>query len=178
MFWREFYGSFTRVQGWVLAVLGVLLSLATFFWSDDTSIPIGWVATIATVLTILIVTLVEMSRALAVRVQNPLPRVLACLEPSPSTGDRRILLLEPSDLYGHDAVVSVYHARDDGFEVLVALGYVATVQQNGRIQVVIARQLPSDPGPDQVFDSRNATNLRRLLVRPGAPNAIMEQLND
>jgi hypothetical protein len=70
--------------------------------------------------------------------------------------EQLLLLLDPSDMFGFDAVVSVYRKNGD-FEEMVGIGRVRTIQENGFIQVTIEQ---TDPSADGEF----LTNLSELVI--------------
>jgi len=46
-------------------------------------------------------------------------------------------LLEASDLFAHKSMISLYYTDEDDFERLIGVGFVDSINNKGRIQVVI-----------------------------------------
>ena len=82
-----------------------------------------------------------------------------------------LLLLEPSDLFGFDASVSIYRRNAD-FEEMIGIGRVFTIQENGFIQITLDVIVPS---ADTAFltnlQAGNAQALSETLVRPTVPRS-------
>ena len=80
--------------------------------------------------------------------------------------------MEPSELYGFDGLVSIYHHRRLGgadapaFERHIGVGRVSNVQENLLIQVTVLR---FDPGQDALWDrvrQQDAAALSDIRVKP------------
>lgn len=82
------------------------------------------------------------------------------------------LLLEPSPMFGHESLVSIFYKEGD-FEVLVGSGFILTVQENGLIQVLVTDNFYEQ---DEDFWSKVCGNdhqiLSKLLVKPSIPRVI------
>ncbi len=99
-----------------------------------------------------------------------LPRVLYARPGPPGTGgvSTVLLLLEPSELFGHNSVVSIYHVDPSDFEELIGVGYVRNVQEDRKVQVVFECKPPhADTGSK--LSSNDAILLKRVRVKPSAP---------
>ncbi len=172
MICKELYNSFIRVRGYVLALVGVVLTLLLFFVTPTTNIPVKWLVVFAIPLLLLLIVICDVAhRAMQDIV---LPKVKASQPPPPLYPDAvAILLLEKSNLFGQDSGVSVYFKEDD-FEVLVGWGYVLTVQQGGLIQVLIMQKVGQAQGSvwDQIKNNDGAV-LKKLLVRPSIPKIML-----
>lgn len=172
---RELYESFRRTGGWPLAFLSLLLSLVLFVVKADATIHLRVIVPFACAGIVCFIVSADLAIRMWRRAANQLPQVLAIVtQPVDGASSRHILLLEPSPLFGHGSMVSIYNLREDGFEVLVGLGHVATVQQDGRIQVLLVRELASPEEIARILDATNSGFRRRLLVKPSMPVGYWE----
>jgi len=105
-----------------------------------------------------------------------LPEVLR-VQISPRSSDRGspLLLLEPSILFSHDALVSIY-LLDDGFERLIGFGFVINVQEDDKIQIVITK--PMDQTTWERITNNDAKVLEQLRVKPNVPSRLLENFEN
>jgi hypothetical protein len=175
-FGRELYESFCRIRGVPIALVALVLGLVYFYFSGNQS-TIRLIIALPIFIGALIIlwTLLDLSLHLHKNATRHLPRVVqARTPPTIYPGAVAILLLEGSEVYGHESLVSVYY-RDDGFEVLIGIGFVLTRQDDGLIQVVISRQLEETYKDVWLKVCQNdATILPRLLVKPSLPKLFAE----
>ena len=169
--WSELYEAFRRIKGWVLGLVGVVLSVIAYEWAATTKISLRVLVPILLVTLIAFLTLADAFFE-ARRRRSQLPRVRRAIPPTALYADARaILLVEASDIFSHDAMVSVF-TRTNDFELLIGVGFVATVQENGLIQVCV---LPDDE--ESTLDTwqrilqNNKDELSQLLVKPSIPRA-------
>jgi hypothetical protein len=83
------------------------------------------------------------------------------------------LLLDKSELFGHDAVVSVYHVDGSDFEQLIGVGYVRNIQENGKIQVLVEEVIANGDLLNRLAHN-DAEVLGRIRVKPSAPHREMQ----
>lgn len=169
--------SFFAVQGPFIGVVGLVLSMASWLIPVNTtatvliativrwSVPLAFIVTLA--FSVLAKALISISQL------SQLPRVLHG-RPGPAhlDGERAtLLLLENSDLYGHDAVVSVYYIDGSEFEELIGVGYVRNIQVDGKIQILLDQVVNRDViGKLAIND---AAVLKRVRVKPSAPHGYV-----
>ncbi len=170
--------SFSQVHGYLIGLLGLAFSIVSWL------IPVNANSTVlvVTVLRWATPALVTVLLAVAVLIQtlssmrrvSQLPRVLhGRMGPASSDGGASaLLLLEKSDLYGHDVVVSVYYMDESDFEELVGVGYVRNIQVDGKIQVLL-NQVVANNGVVEKLTGNDAGVLKRLRVKPSAPHEYM-----
>lgn len=162
--------SFRATSGPVLSTLGLLAALVTWIFSRDTRLSIVWLVASLMIAAILIFTLVHAALVTYRAVGKHLPAVKLISKPPPSYRDVvAVILLEPSDLFALDSLVSIYQLQDQQYEVLVGLGRVLTVQENGLVQVGIQRILEHDSGLMDRLLQNDARVLTSILVKPSVP---------
>lgn len=170
------WSSFVATYGPVLAFLGLAISVAAWFVSGGAQVSVAWLVAVATASAIIIGCLMEAMLVAFRAAGRGLPGVRYVSSP-PSAFDSlsAILLLDPSDLFAPDAAVSVYQLREQEYEVLIGVGRVLTVQQNGLIQIGLTPV--GECGPD--FMARLLANdisvLRSLVVKPTVPTFVVQQ---
>jgi hypothetical protein len=166
---QELYDAFRRVNGYALSAIGVLVSLAGYAWLPDTRVSLRLLLPPGILCLVLILTLWD-ATVEANRRRARLPRVRRAIPPTPLYSDARaILLLDKSELFSQDAMVSVFSKSND-FEVYAGVGFVAVVQEDGLIQVCV--QMPRDDEDDVHGElwvrvmQNNVDELANLRVKP------------
>lgn len=166
--------SFCRASGPVLAVLGFLGTLGTWLFRPDAAIPMIWVVLAATAFVTVLATLLRATTTALGYAGKVLPRVRLVAHPSVIYSDvQAVLLLEPSDLFVGDSWVSVYLMQEQQYEVLIAIGRVLAVQQNGLIQVGIERAISPDAAIIEKLLGNDTRILANLIVKPNVPRYDM-----
>jgi hypothetical protein len=175
-FVRELYESFIRIRGVPVTFLSLLLGLVYFYSSSNTTavqlkVILPWVV----ILLLAVITLFDASYRLYSKASHQLPRVKQARKPPSAYADAvAVLLLEGSDIYGHESVVSIYYI-DEGFEVLIGIGFVLTRQDDGYIQVIVSNQIETAYKEVWQRVCKNDSNvLPKLLVKPSIPKLYTE----
>jgi hypothetical protein len=167
-FWRLLLKNAVSVQSIVLAVAAILIAL---FFKPDWSIPANWFFFSVICLAFLICLVSSMLFEVWPLLRRTPPKVRSAQQIIVQGQAQLLLLLEPSDLFGFDAFVSVYRKNED-FEEMVGLGRVQTIQENGFIQVTIEI---IDPAADVEFVENlragNVNALAQTLVKPTVPRS-------
>lgn len=170
------YDGFRRVQGFLIGVIGVVLTIAAWQIPSARAVPVAWVVPVGVVALLLIFTLWDAAyRAFSAAV-HPLPRVRGRVKATPIFGSAiAILLLEPSALFSHDTIVSVYYIDEDGFERLTGIGRVLNIQGDGKIQVGITYL---EPSLAETFEeaTKSPARLQRIIVKPNVPEPLLKSL--
>lgn len=174
-FTHHLYDSFLRINGWLIGGLALALSIAVFFFGPEAKVAIGWlVATIAASV-FLLALFADAAFAGWRASRRGLPEVRKALEPPANySGVARILIVDPSDLFGVDAIVSVY-AKEDEYERLIGIGRVLTIQTNGYLQIGISTLTEPDGDTARKLIANDAGFLKKLLVKPSAPSYLLQE---
>lgn len=165
--------SFTRLQSLILALVGIIASIVVWWAAPDVTVQIGWLWITLIVASVMIWLLIDVARRLLGRQARFLPIVVTSL-PSNGLTERPILILQPSELFGHGSLVTVFYVDDNGIELQVGSGYVVTIQTDRQIQVELTHWAAAHVG---VLDGIKATSrdvLKRLLVKPSVTQGSLE----
>lgn len=84
------------------------------------------------------------------------------------------MLLQPSDLFSHNTLVSFYLRSGDGFERFMGIGKVRHVQEDGKIQAEILDWEREDVLTR--LKANDITVLRRILVKPSVPDTYIDHV--
>jgi hypothetical protein len=152
-FWRLLLKKSLSVQTVLLAVAAIVIGL---FFKPDWSIPANVVFLGVIVAAFLLALVSSMLFEVWPLLRRAPPKVRSAQQIIVQGQEQLLLLLDPSDMFGFDAVVSVYRKNGD-FEEMVGIGRVRTIQENGFIQVTIEQ---TDPSADGEF----LTNLSELVI--------------
>jgi hypothetical protein len=166
--WELLWSSFQEVQTFWYGFLGFLLTIVFSVVTGKVLIPLYWFVAIISVMSLAIATLF---RALD-RVFNDYkhlrkPEILSVQ--IDKKNNFIVCLFENSDLFATDLGVSFYYVDEYSFEVLIGVGYVKTVQNNGKIQVVI--NYPDPAYQDIVTRLGNSDRqvIEKIFIRLGIP---------
>lgn len=169
------YKSFLRINGWLFGGLALAISIAVFFVSPETKILVGWLVTAVAFSLVLIAILFDASRISWKASQRGLPEVRKTLEPPEIyQGIERILIVDPSELFGVDVLVSIY-AKEEEYERLIGIGRVLTVQTNGYLQVGISTFTESSADIVGKLKGNDAGFLKKILIKPSVPSYLLQE---
>lgn len=171
----ELYTSFLRIKGFSLSVISVFFALIAFYFTPENTIHIKILVPICLFSFLVFAVITDFAIRAYKNCLTKLPKVISAKKP-PALYPNAIvlLLLSKSELFGHESIVSVYF-QEDGFEILIGVGFVLTIQQDGLIQVLILKKI--DFEKEHLWSDINANNntiLKKLLVKPTIPKQIIE----
>lgn len=173
-FWNLIYSSFREIGGYVITIIGIPLALLLWCVSPNKNISLGWVLPIGLVCLILIVTLCNaIYKSLRM---SKLPKVLYGGKSS-IQGTKCSCLLEPSELFSYNVLVSFYYIDDDGFERLIGLGAVLHIQEDNKIQVIMNQVFKGYEKQVEKIAQNNARILAKIKVKPSIPHNIYLNTN-
>ena len=175
--------SFKSVQGTLLSVLSLVLAIASFFYAPAAEVRFNWkwVVVAAPLVIAVWATFVDMLVTARRRSYPRLSRVISVYSERRTGADAgeaeeaTVLLLEPSELFGYDGIVSVYYNQRLGgadarpFERLIGLGRVSNIQEDKVIAVTVLRY---GAGHDTIWSrirDGEAAALSDIRVKPTVP---------
>jgi hypothetical protein len=182
-FGGDLWKSFKSVYGPVLAALALILAIGSFFYEPTSEIRFSWkwAAVIVPFGVTACATFVDML-VTARRMSYPrLPRVISVYsERRPGYGgdamdEETVLLLEPSELFGYDGVVSIYYNQRLGgadarpFERLIGVGRVSNIQEEKIIAITVLRSRAGQEAIWRRIRDRESAALADLRVKPTVP---------
>lgn len=172
-FWGFVWSNFLKIQGVFLSVVGIAL----WFFTPQANIPLGLTLLILILSLVLIITFASTAYELFTTNKQlfPLPRVLLSkkITAKNQTIDF-IFLLEPSELFSNDALVSFYYFGDDNFEQLIAIGRVRNIQQDSKVQVEVIYSISGSEDILNNLEQNDKVTLKRTRVKPNIPKAYLD----
>jgi hypothetical protein len=161
------WGAFVKVQGPLISCLSLMAGIAPLLWPIGSDSQVALKAVLAWALPTTMLGLVVVLTLAAAFVQGrslgQLPRVLH----GRAKADEILLLLDESELFGHNSLVSVYYVDASEFEELLGVGRVLNIQENRKIQVTFTAR--SNPDVTTRLASNDAAALRSIRVKPTVP---------
>lgn len=172
------YRAFLKINGFVLAGIGFIISILAWKLGANTKLELWIVVSALLVFILTVIALGDALRdALTRKAMLPAIKKVAC---GNQHGFRfsvtqAVFLIEQSEMFAIDAVVSVY-ADVEEFEVLIGQGYVLGYTTQGLIQAVI-NEFPEGAHPEvwQRILKNDQSILSRLKVKPSVSR---QTLND
>ncbi|MBO0348456.1 hypothetical protein J0895_04920 [Phormidium pseudopriestleyi FRX01] len=139
------WSSFLEIQGVLIGFIGILITIILSRLPVKTQIPLDLVIAIALFMLLLVVTLIKASyqsfktaQELSQLQKSVIPKILyVSKEPSSQAPFQLRCLLGNSALFSNDTCISFYYTDDEGFERLIGMGVVLTVQDNGKVQALL-----------------------------------------
>ena len=93
--------------------------------------------------------------------------------PSKDETTRALCLLEPSEFFSYDTLVSFYYIDDEEFEQLVGIGTVVNIQENKLIQVELTNPVEGYEGIVKKLANNDAHALKKTVVKPSIPKKYL-----
>ncbi len=160
----------------MLTGLGILLGFIFWFWKPTTSIPLSSFVPLVFIGSVLAITLGNAAYQNFIGSKHVLPRVLtAQIFPE---GDSLLCLLEPSSLFSHDTLVSLYYLGESEFERLIGFGVVLNIQENGMIQIMVTSEIKSCPDIFDKLRNNDSDALKKLRVKPSVTKAYLHMAEE
>ncbi len=186
-FWGLLWQSFQEINGLLLGLLGICISLLAWFISKDTKIGIIWLIIIVILVVILIWTLLNainkllnQNRQLELDLQTEkddnknlfseletikFPKITYTKK---EENEQILCLLSKSSLFNINQFISVVYQDENGYESLIAVGEIINVQTDGNIQARI--QSPSQLRSSRdIFDrlgNNESVIKERIIIKP------------
>ena len=137
-FWGLIWSSFREVNNSILTILSYAISILLAVVASKASVPLYLLIIIVTLSVLIIATLVRaLQKALeeyAKMKQSMIPKILRVQKDANNNIE---CLLEASDLFAAESMISLYYTDEDDFERLIGVGSVRYINNKKRIQVVI-----------------------------------------
>ena len=176
-FSAHLYNSFLRINGWLVGVTALALTIAAYYFGPEEKVGIGSLVTTAAISILIIVVLIDAAYVGWRESQRGLPEIKKILDaPAEYSGISKLLIVSPSELFGVDVLVSVY-MKEDEYERLIGIGRVLTIQVNGYIQIGMTSITETNGEIIGKFNNNDASFLKKLLVKPSVPSFLLENLN-
>ena len=163
------WSSFWKTQGAIATLIGGGI-LGYIYWNSSpaATIPLAVALPVFVICISLIVLFAHAAYSTFQNAKGGLPKVLMGRSPGRLKNAKALCILESSELFSHNSVVSFYFV-DGGYERFLGVGYVVNIQDNGYIQVELVS--PSE-GNEDVIDRLSRDEkavLDKVLVKPNVP---------
>lgn len=170
---QELYQSFKNAFGFPVIIISFVMTIFMYVTDNTYSIRITWLISIAATGFIFIAAMFDLSYRMYEKTKKPLPKVISIKPPTQLyESAEAIIIIEPSELFGYELLVSVY-LNDDGYDKLLAIGNVITIQQNGYIQILIFKLC--DESARDILDrgiNNDSRILSNLIIKPSIPKLL------
>lgn len=167
-FWGRIWSSFREIQNFWYGFLGVVLAILFSVVSGKVTIPLYVLIIVVTVFILITSTLFnayEKAYKEYLRVRHP-----EILQVTIDIRTQNIVcLIENSELFATNSMVSFYYKDENSFESLIAIGYVKNIQLDGKAQIVIERSYSTYQDILDGLKNNNPQIIERFFVRPGIP---------
>jgi hypothetical protein len=175
--WRDAWASFKAISGPILTGAALILALLGPLYAPAAKVQIGLIWLVVASLIAMAILLAAFNMILAARrsAGGRLPKTRYAVVGGDGTVGPLTLVLERSDLFGFNVMVTIYHTerlerdRDELFERLIGVGRVANIQQNGLVQVLVLVEVPTHAALWQRIRNREATVIAQIVVKPSIP---------
>jgi hypothetical protein len=176
-FWRDAWTALKAVGSWITASVAFGLALLGSIWDPGIKVQVGLIWLAVFVLAVLAVLAATINMAVTARrnAQAPPPKAMHVVVPV-SAGQGMatplILIMERSRLFSVNTLVSIYYVdetgpgRDDVFEQSIGIGRVANVQENGRRQVQVLKEVANRADLWQPIRNREMAVVGRTVIKP------------
>lgn len=163
--WRNSIG----LQVLQIGIASIVVPLILWIFSPDDSISLKWALPVLALLFILLPFLGWIACQYSQKSQNILPKLILVK----TIETRVICIFEPSQLYSHNAIVSLFF-DDEGYERLIGLGYVFNVQEDKHIQILITKWMSGQEEIREKLEDGNAQVLEKVIAKPNVNQAYFE----
>jgi hypothetical protein len=172
------YKILNETYGIPLAIAGIIASL----YLGNSSINSGIITLYMIISVIFILTLFKSSFELYdvvrdLKDQKIIPKIIEGRRPYTNNPNAKALcLVEPSELYSYDTMVSFYHYKGN-IEQLIGFGEVINIQPDKFIQIELNSLLDGNDEIVKRLIQNNAECLRRIRIKPFIPKGYSSRLN-
>ena len=159
----------------VQLILGSIGLLIFYFQRIELTINPSILLMVSSVLLIIIVILYSTARKAYSKSMVGLPKVIHQFKTPPRYPEypKSIgLVLEPSNLYAIDTVVSIYF-KEEHHEALIGVGFIENIQENGFIQIIA---FPDDTYLESIWNrvcQNDSLACEKISVKPSVPKRFI-----
>jgi len=167
--------SFSKVQGTVLTGLGIFATIILSFPKVNSDPYLPWIIGGSLIAAAAILTFAHAAyRALRMS-KKILPRVLMAKRVSwKGQGSTILCVLEPSELFSNDTLISFYY-KDDVCEGFIGYGTVINIQEDKKIQVTLEQILSEDDEMIQKLANNDSSLLGKIIIKPYISNRFFNK---
>jgi hypothetical protein len=160
------FDSIMSSHGFLIGGVSLVLAILSLAVGPTSTIALKWFWLLAIALATIIWLFAAALRSSLVTERHTLPGVLRSISIN-DTPELPILLVEPSDMYGTNTLVSLYFREtQSGFELSVGQGIVSHIQLDQKIQVQIENWFEGNSNILDGIRQNDIQYLSGLIVRP------------
>jgi hypothetical protein len=173
-FSEHLFKSFWASYGHIMAFVGIAVGLIAIYVVPDKAVLSLRYAAIPILIGVYLILWFLYTAWSAFHIKTIVVPGVVSAKPPPKafSSSKALLLVEPSVIYSHDSVVSIYFLEDE-FERLIGVGRVYNVQDNKIIQVLVTHDLDFGDEWNSIVNN-DATKLTKLRIKPTVPSSAME----
>lgn len=134
------WSSIIKTNSLVLGVAGMILSGLAFYATPETAISIKFILPFSFLATIFIIVAIHALVEAANEAENYLPKCIEARTFEIGNQSFPLLIFNTSSLFTPNQLVELFR-NDNSYEEQLGTGYVLSIQQNRKIQVVINSKL-------------------------------------
>ena len=170
--------SFNKIQGVILVIIAISLAFIFWYFAPQKSISLSLALPIFIVLIFLIMTLIN-AAYISFQLSKPgIPKVILGKKPSSTIGKAKaICMLESSELFSYDSLVSFYYIENGNFEQLIGSGNVTNIQDDGKIQVVLEHVIEGQEDIVEKLTNNDKSLLSKTIVKPNLPRIFFDLIS-
>ena len=174
-YWGYFWYSFRKAYGGLMVATGLPISFIFWVFKSDYEVAISILIPICFLIIGILLTLSYMSYNLWENRKKNFPNIIHARESTSAWKDYKVLcLLEQSELFSYNHVISVYHIDENGYEILIGIGSVLNIQDDKRILVGISEVADGHKEIIEKLSRNDNSQLKKLKIKP---NITIDYLN-
>lgn len=163
-FWSLIWSSFLKIGGIPIGFIALAVAVLVWLFPPNINIPLGLALPVLILCIIIILTFANAADESFKMSERILPKITYG-----TTQQAKVLcLLEPSELFSHDTLVSFYYV-ENSFEQLIGIGTVINIQEDGKIQVSMTDPIEGFEETITRLGQNDNTILDNIKVKPNIP---------
>jgi hypothetical protein len=191
-FWGIAFESFKAANGWPTALFALAFTVIAPIILPNSQIQLIYlypiiaflfltsvtaIGLIATLYKKLISTSNDMEIIKSELENRNLPSIIKSTFIDTASDQYLCMLVRPNSFFGADTYTAIYFRSHDGFEILVGIGIVTTIQDSGLIQIQILNWLTSKNDLLRRVIDNDKDVLLRILVKPSPPRYFINLID-
>ena len=168
-------GSALKSWGGFISFFGLVSVLFGFFYIPETeTITVRWLIIFGSFFIYLVMVFARSAWTAHEKSHFPKFRVIhAKLPPPRYETATALIIIEPTPILAHDAVLSFYYT-DNGVESFMGIGKVINVQEDGKVQILLGKIFENQDKLEMI-KGNNKDELKKIIIKPIIPSFIVEE---
>jgi hypothetical protein len=158
------WSSFLKIGGVPTAIIALVVTVAAWLFSPNINIPLGVALPVLILCIMAILTFANAANESFKMSERILPKIVY----GTTFQEKVLCLLEPSEFFSHDTLVSFYYI-ENSFEKLIGIGTVINIQEDGKIQVSMTNPVEAFDDVITKLGLNDNTILNNTKVKPNIP---------